>query len=86
MNPINMQLKIINDKKSNMKLDCKRLNIPAKIDCRCPECGEPVYADYSSDDYLAYPKVNTKFEVNAMCPNEHEFRIKVKLTVTLEEA
>lgn len=86
MNPINMMVKIRNDEHSKMAVDCKRLHFPASIDCRCPQCGEPVVANYAEDDYLSYPKLNTKLEVNAVCPNEHEFVIKVKLRLVLEEA
>lgn len=86
MNPINMHVKVRNKPKV-MALDCKRFYFPAEIDCRCPECGEPVKIEFSdSDDYLSYPNVNTTFHHGAVCPNEHEFTIELKLTVKLEKA
>lgn len=77
--------KITIDRNCEFKIDCKRLHLPVEIHSKCPFCGEPVYLDLSDSDYLAYPDINGIETVGGLCPNDHEFFIKLKFTINVEE-
>lgn len=77
--------KITIERKAEFQIDCKRLNLPVEINSKCPACGEPVQVDLSDLDYLSYPDINSIVKVGGLCPNDHEFFIKLKFTIEVEE-
>lgn len=77
--------KITIEKKAEFKIDCKRLYLPVEINSKCPLCGEPVSVDLSGNDYLSYPDINGIQKVGGICPNDHEFLIKLKFTLDVQE-
>ena len=57
-----------------------------KLEGTCPKCGAPYEWDFG-DQYLSYPQANAPNEVTCYCgPCEHEWKVTLRLNVTLELA
>lgn len=79
---------------SPASLDIKRCYLPIVITTECPQCGLMV-SKHLESDYLSFPKVNTPFDMpmyhriehdEGMRDEEHEWKVKVILRVTMEAA
>lgn len=89
--PVGKDIAIKNES-DPFELDDKRFYLPASITAKCPHCGKEVEHSFD-DDYLSYPTANEPFNhFNHVmyCGGEdgsadHEFRVRVRLTVKLEE-
>lgn len=73
-------------------LDIKRCYLPIIVTSACPTCGAEI-SKHLDNDYLMYPKINTPFEMPMYhCieregrDEEHEWKVKVILRVTMEAA
>lgn len=80
---------LVKNEESHFEVDVKRFYLPATITAKCPHCGKEVEHDLS-DDYLSYPTANEPFDHLMYCDgpkgeDDHEFRVRVKLTIRLEE-
>lgn len=87
----------ITRKPGAVAIDVKRLYLPFVVTSTCPECGEVVKHDLTSDRYLSYPSVGAVTKIGFYHTNddddptddeffEHEWSVSVKLDVTLELA
>lgn len=76
-------MKITNSKEA-FEIDTKRFYLPITIETVCPKCGEKVIENFC-ENYLMYPTANVPFEHQLRCSNEHEFDVKLTLSITIEE-
>jgi len=74
----------VTNKEVAFELCEKRFNLPATIDGVCPKCGSPFSKNYE-DHYLSYPFTNKDMTEHLYCSHcEHEWNVKIRLTLKLE--
>jgi hypothetical protein len=89
-------MRIVADPKAKGLSLMKRCYLPITIYDNCPKCGKEIAKDLS-EDYLSYPEIGRPLKVgmyhyeegdaeNGSKDIEHEWDVKVVLSVTLEEA
>ena len=78
--------KLIVAPKKGFEIDSKRFQFPLKITTKCPECGEPCKADYSTDDHVSSPTLGKPTVTYWLCPNYHEFTISLVFSLSVKLA